>query len=181
MTGPIKCSLAVLAIFTTPAFAADLIQCPEKVEVRQEISAPVQGWIPAVDPAPSRLAGITFFDGEPKEQASLAPDRESKVNGKSVATWNFNSNSRPTWVACRYAGTTVTLTKELPKGVKSCSITFTPIRALPASPRLRKCVAARRRVDGAQGHGIPRTRSWRRYPQSSARTNANSTSQTRAA
>jgi hypothetical protein len=66
--------------------AADPIQCPPVVEVRQQMAAPVAGWFVAMDDLPHRLAGITFFDGKPEEKASLAPDSESKAAGKSVST-----------------------------------------------------------------------------------------------
>jgi len=69
----LKCGVLVSVLIIPPAIAADQVQCPLRVEVQQEISRPVQGWIPAVDQTPHRLAGITFFDGESKEQASLAP------------------------------------------------------------------------------------------------------------
>ncbi len=138
MTGALKLPLLGIALVSTIAFAADPIRCPGAVEVHQQIATPVRGWTPAADPTPLRLAGITFFDGGPKDQASLAPDRESKDNGKTVATWNFDGSGRGIWVACRYASTNVTLTKELPKAIKACSITYTAHQSISGLPVIEK-------------------------------------------
>ena len=120
------------------AAAAGPIQCPPVVEVRQQIAAPVAGWSVAMDDLPHSLAGITFFDGKPEEKASLAPDSETKAAGKSVSTWNFESGGRPVWVACRYAWTTVTLTRELPKPVRSCAVTYNPRQSFAGLPLIEK-------------------------------------------
>src|SRR5260370_20889105 len=105
-------SLPILILCAARGGAAAPIKCPTVVEVRQQMAAPVAGWSVAMDDLPHRLAGITFFDGKPEEKASLAPDSETKAAGKSVSTWNFGSGGRPVGVACRYAWTTVTLTRE---------------------------------------------------------------------
>ncbi len=118
--------------------AADPIQCPPLIEVHQQIAAPVAGWSVAMDDLPHRLAGITFFDGKPEEKASLAPDSEAKAAGKSVSTWNFGSGGRSEWVACRYAWTTVTLTRELPKPVRSCAVTYNARQSLAGLPLIEK-------------------------------------------
>jgi len=118
--------------------AADQVKCPAQVDVRQQIGAPVAGWSTVIDDLPQRLAGITFFDGKPEDKASLAPDSESKANGKSISTWNFGASERPIWVACRYAWTTVTLTRELPRQVRACSITYNPRQSLAGLPAIDK-------------------------------------------
>src|SRR5258708_37964528 len=107
-------SLPILILCAGCGGAADPIQCPPVVEVRQQMAATVAGWSAAMDDLPHRLAGITFFDGKPDEKASLAPDSETKAAGKSVSTWNLGSGGGPVWVACRYARTTGTLPPELP-------------------------------------------------------------------
>src|SRR5271167_4016216 len=92
--------LPALILCAGCAAAADPVQCPPVVEVRQQIAAPVAGWSVAMDDLPHSLAGITFFDGKPEEKASLAPDSETKAAGKSISTWSFESGGRPVWVAC---------------------------------------------------------------------------------
>src|SRR4030081_2831885 len=84
---------AAMACALTSGFitAADQVRCPARVEVRQQITAPVPGWLTSLEDMPHSLAGITFFDGKPSEKASLAPDSETKVKGNIVSTWTFNA------------------------------------------------------------------------------------------
>jgi hypothetical protein len=73
---------------------------------------------------PHQLAGITFFDGNPRDKASLAPDTQTAANGKTVALWTFAAGGQPIWVACRYAATDVVLTRALSKSIRACSIAY---------------------------------------------------------
>lgn len=130
--------LAALTLAAGVAIAADQVGCPAQVDVRQQIAAPVAGWSAVIGDLPQRLAGLTFFDGKPEDKASLAPDSESKSNGKSISTWNFGVGGRPIWVACRYAWTTVTLTRELPKQIRACSVTYNSRESLAGLPAIEK-------------------------------------------
>ena len=106
---------------------ANVIQCPAQLQVRQQIATPIPGWSAGADKTPNLLAGVTFFDGKPEENASLAPDSQTRLNGKDLAVWNFSADaSRPTYIECRYAGTNVTLQRQLTKGIRSCRITYNP-------------------------------------------------------
>src|SRR5215471_20234466 len=73
--------------------AKDPVQCPPQLQVRQQIDAPVPGWSAAVDKLPNLLAGLTFFDGKPEENASLAPDKQMRQEGKDVLVWNFGTDA----------------------------------------------------------------------------------------
>ena len=54
--------------------------------------------------------GITFFDGDPKDEASLAPDDEKKVTGTTVSTWKLAGGDKSgTFMRCSYFGTSVQL------------------------------------------------------------------------
>src|SRR5260370_28404333 len=136
--GAIAKSLSILIVCAEWGRAADPTQRPPVVEVRQQMAAPVAGWSVAMDDLPHRLAGITFFDGKPEEKASLAPDSETKAAGKSVSTWNFGSGGRPVWVACRYAWTTETLTRALPKPVLRCAVIYNPRKSLAVLPLIQQ-------------------------------------------
>jgi hypothetical protein len=114
-----------LAIAVSTLSGADAVHCPPTIAVKQQLAAPVPGWSVTSDGMPHQLAGLTFFDGKPEDKASLAPDNNVVVKGKSVASWIFGVSDRPTWVACQYAGTNVVLTRELPKSTRTCSVTYT--------------------------------------------------------
>jgi hypothetical protein len=100
-------------------FASDPIGCPKTIQVKEQLASPVAGWAAASDGMAHQLAGLTFFDGKPEEKASLAPD--SHLGNRS--TWKFDI-ARPTWVECHYAGTGVTLTRELPHGTSTCVVSY---------------------------------------------------------
>ena len=120
------------------AWAADAVQCPLKIEVNQRLAVQAPGWSAISDALPHQLAGLTFFDGNPADKASLAPDKQVKINGKSVASWVFPAGDRPTWVACRYAWTEVQLARALPKSTRTCSITYSTGETISGFPVIEK-------------------------------------------
>jgi hypothetical protein len=91
-----------------------------------------------MDGMPHQLAGLTFFGGKPEDKASLAPDKQAAVKGKIVASWIFDVSGRPIWVACQYAWTNVVLTRELPKGTRTCSVTYTAGVTIAGLPVIEK-------------------------------------------
>lgn len=103
--------------------AADPVGCPMTIQVTEQLAAPVAGWTAASDGMPHLLASLTFFDGKPEEKASLAPDTHLTYRSSSVSIWKF-AQARPTWVMCQYSGTSVTLTRELPRNTSICMVSY---------------------------------------------------------
>jgi len=69
--------------------------------------------------------GITFFDGDPKDEASLAPDNEQKAAGTIVSTWKFTAErKRGTFVRCSYFGTSLQLQRRLVPPPGMCAVTY---------------------------------------------------------
>ena len=81
---------------------------------------------------------MTFFDGKPEDKASLAPDKRSRVNGKSIATWTFGFVERSIWVTCGYSATDVVLKRELPKTIRTCAITYSTSETIAGLPVIEK-------------------------------------------
>ena len=103
--------------------------CPATVAVRQELSAPVPGWTSGFNEAPHVLAAVTFFEGPPKENASLVYDSYRKLPASELATWRFDpaalrSAGRSIWIVCGFSRTSVTLAKSLPRNTVECSVTY---------------------------------------------------------
>ncbi len=126
-------------LFSGYAWAASYpVSCPDTIDVKQQLSSPIEGWKAGLDSLPHRLALITFFDGPPEDNASLAPV-SSRVAGKQIATWLFGSrSSRAIWLTCGYAGTAVTLSKSLPASVTSCAVTYNPRQQVSGLPLIEK-------------------------------------------
>ena len=114
------------------------MQCPPSIEVKQQLASQPAGWSVIPDEAAHQLAGVTFFEGNPRDRASLAPDRQTTMGGKSVALWTFGSNRDPVWIACRYASTDRVLTRELAKSVRTCTITYSTRETIDGLPVIEK-------------------------------------------
>lgn len=125
-----------MAVLTVSA--EDAVRCPPAIEVKQQLAVPAPGWSIASEKLPHQLAGLTFFDGKPEEKASLAPDKQVGAKGKTVASWTFVVSGRPIWVACRYSATDVVLTRELPKTIRTCAITYSTIESIAGLPAIEK-------------------------------------------
>jgi hypothetical protein len=128
-----------ILILSATTLAADAVNCPQRIEVNQHLTTPVSGWQSTLDDAPHQFAGITFYDGQPQEKASLVYDSMTKAGGKQVARWNFTAEAgRATWVACSYSGSSVQLVKSLPATIKSCEVTYNPRERLAGLPLIEK-------------------------------------------
>jgi hypothetical protein len=118
--------------------AAEDVRCPERISTTQTLAQAVPGWTNQMDAAPNLLAGVTFYDGPPKELASLAPD-ETRAKGKLLASWELIPNpGRQYWLACGYSGTRVTLARLLPKEVRACTVTYDPKQTVDGLPLIER-------------------------------------------
>jgi hypothetical protein len=128
----------MLTVFAFTVSAADAIRCPLTIDVKQQLATPIPGWSIASEELPHQLAGLTFFDGKPAEKASLAPDKQVGIKGKTLASWTFEASARPIWVACRYSSTAIVLTRELPKNIRTCTITYSTTETIAGLPVIEK-------------------------------------------
>jgi hypothetical protein len=126
-------TMLLFTIWTTLCGAAHAasdsgaVGCPDRIDVRQELTGSVEGWTAILDDTPHRLAGITFYDGPPKDNASLVYDQRTKAAEKEIAKWQFlPARDRQIWLACSYAGTAIVLAKALPAKTSTCSVTYNP-------------------------------------------------------
>ncbi|MGD0620162.1 MAG: STY0301 family protein [Bryobacteraceae bacterium] len=118
--------------------AAQDIRCPERISTTQTLSQPVAGWTNEMNATPNLLAGVTFYDGPPKDMASLVPD-ETHVKGKVLASWDLTPNpGRQYWLACGYSGTRLTLTRPLAKELRSCTVTYDPKVTVDGLPSIER-------------------------------------------
>jgi len=113
--------------FAIQAFAEN-VECPPVISVKESLEQPhPDAWIALQDNSTRYLAGVTFFDGDPKANMSIAPTRDSPVSGRDrVALWRFGSSGVPVWLGCRYLDTGVFLTRKLPASYKECRVLFAP-------------------------------------------------------
>jgi hypothetical protein len=116
--------VVVYAALVGSTFAAESDICPAHLETRQGAKAPYPFQIvPGSEASP--LMGVTFFDGDPKDEASLAPDSENKAAGTTVSTWKFAQDEKlGTVVRCSYFGTSLQLQRRLVPTPGMCAVTY---------------------------------------------------------
>jgi hypothetical protein len=102
------------------------VSCPDTVMLTDpRLASPIVGWEIFFDTAPHRLSRVTFFDGPVAENASLVPDKETRVGKTRTAKWLLQAKpERPYWLACYYSGSSLALSRALPAGVKECDVVY---------------------------------------------------------
>lgn len=110
---------AVLFAAASPA----QIHCPASIDVSEHANRVDAGWEATPDEGRRgySLEQVSFYDGHPREMASLVPD-DSTQNGMSRSSrWTFSRNAeRPIWVACSYQNTRLMMTRALPPSTHRC-------------------------------------------------------------
>jgi hypothetical protein len=122
-------------------YGADFETCPANVDVQpQQLAKVAPGWT-ASNVAASQAGGrnhalwfVKVFEGAPKEKADLVPD----VNDRLKRSWTFVPSPGGFWLECHYTRTTVVLSRQLPAGIKSCTVTFTPDVSLDGQQQIKQ-------------------------------------------
>ncbi len=121
MTNTSRFAVAVL-LLAVPALAQDRL-CPSQIATKQTIEKVPQGWTAKQSTTSHSLAGLTFFDGPPEQEASLVYDEYRNLAKEDHAVWSFDP-SLHIWLSCIYSGTTVVLSKPLPSKTTECRVTY---------------------------------------------------------
>ncbi|WP_410449882.1 STY0301 family protein [Paraburkholderia sp. UCT2] len=130
----VKSNLLVVAVIASLGLVlanqacATELACLPSISVNESLSQPIsQEWTPQMDTSPRFLQGITFFDDDPKKNASIAPTSDTALSGhERIAWWRFRSSGVPIWLGCRYGGTGIVLTRQLPASYKECRLVYGP-------------------------------------------------------
>ncbi|HEV2977029.1 MAG TPA: STY0301 family protein [Casimicrobiaceae bacterium] len=128
---PLFLVVAVTLLTASSASAADSL-CPDTVSVTQTGTSPAPEWSLSYSRAPSELEMVTFYNGPPKEEASLVYNDFVRGKDSSTATWKFPKDLRGYWVKCSYRGTSLELSKALPPTVSSCRVSYERQAASPS-------------------------------------------------
>jgi len=127
----LRATLAIVCLFSVQVFAADKapdwkpFDLPKEIATKQEIVNTPQGWACGKEAQPNRLASILISEGPPENQASLVYDSEAKHKNKMVATWQLDPESKERyWISCSFSGTSITVKKELPQGIKELRVSY---------------------------------------------------------
>ena len=108
----------------TPQPREPSIGCPAIVTV-SETAVPIAGWSFHSDEVQHRFERISVLNKDNGKEYDLAPDGEKQSGTKVNQTWNLQAyRDLPVFLTCRYQGTSVTLSKELPKFINTCTQTI---------------------------------------------------------
>ncbi len=127
--------LAGLVLLAAPAAAAEL-SCPLAVGP----GTPLPGGFALIGSAPRAerpLSSASIVNGPPGEEqatapATLAPDDESKREGRIVQLWRLaDYRKEGLLLVCRYRGTAAYLRAAIPDSLATCSMTLPPSGAPP--------------------------------------------------
>ena len=105
--------IAAAIAATLSTAAASELSCPATLDT-DETSGGM--------PVSYKFRYVSFFDGDPREMADLAPDEGP--NPKVLEQrWQFTrSPDRPIVMVCRYHGTDRTIATEVPPDVQECRL-----------------------------------------------------------
>lgn len=131
--GPLL-GLGFLALLAGEAVATP--SCPD-IAVRENLATEVRGWRAVFSEPSRRLNRISFHDRHPSERVALVPEATTKARGRETATWRFGKDSgRRIWMECGYAGTSISMIRELPAGTKTCSVVYETNVRVAGMPRI---------------------------------------------
>lgn len=100
------------------ASAANAGPCPASVTVDEKPPGSAVGMVPIEH----KFRYVSFYEGDPKDQADLAPDEGPNAR-KLEQRWELTrAPGQPITMVCRYHGTDKTTTSVLPANVKSCTL-----------------------------------------------------------
>ena len=104
-----------------------ILEVPSSIEVNQEVSTVPEGWQPSKEESKHILAGITIFDGRPKEIVSLVYDSEVKQQSKHrmILGWKLFPNTKDgIWIRCSYSSTNMGLSAPVPTKAKEIRVVY---------------------------------------------------------
>ena len=113
MRACLSLTLAVLAAAAAPSAHAEAFTCPATLDTDATSGGLPQSF---------KFRYVSFFDGDPKDLADLAPD-EGPDPKKLEQRWQLTrTKGRPIIMICRYHGTDLTIRKEVPPEIKECRL-----------------------------------------------------------
>ena len=125
--------IATLALwlFGGIACAAELLQCPTELSVKQTIQGAIPEWQSFNSNQKHPYIGVSFSEGPPDQKVILAPDQENKIKGGTLAVWSFPASTAGYWVSCLYAETSAIVAHKLPTDIRSCVVEYDSRYAAP--------------------------------------------------
>jgi hypothetical protein len=101
------------------------LSCPASIEVTETAGA-VSGWKIEDAKAKRAFERISIYNGTNGDREfELAPDDQKEERSRITQTWYLRGyRSMNMFLRCRYSGTQVVLSKDIPEGLETCVFAF---------------------------------------------------------
>ncbi len=132
-----RLALLVTFLFMTAFLWAADPNCPASIVVEETLRKGQEGWTEGRSDIPLRLSGITIFEGDPKELASLIGEERKTSKTTMVSTWRFTPGTQY-WISCTYSGTRIVLSRPIPLNYRAFVITYNMDVSIDGAPEIRK-------------------------------------------
>ncbi len=113
----------LMLLLAANALAEAPIICPDLLAVEQSLDAP-EGWQQRLYQDSVPLAEALLHNGRPEEGITMMADEETSEGGEWLQRWQLAENPRGYWLVCRYHGSVVELSIQLPDNVESCELAY---------------------------------------------------------
>ena len=127
--------MTVASLLALPV-AAKEYRCPDAVTTKATLGGLPSEWqqrAPYAEPAdavPVTLKNVNLYSGDPIDGALLAPVNADNPENKNQAIYAFPSDQSDDhyipWLSCEYRNTPIMATLPLPRGTKSCVVSYEP-------------------------------------------------------
>ena len=126
---PFASSLVLAIVASTHIYAQNTapatLTCPATIDVT-ETPSPVPGWQTATSVVNKRFQRVSIFNADSGgREFDLAPDDQNEERGRTTQTWKLKGyRTMHLFLRCRYNGTPVVLTKDIPAAFQTCALSF---------------------------------------------------------
>lgn len=117
------CAILGCILLAASGISGAEVICPDVLNVDQNAAAPSEEWLVSYVDRPSRLIGVTLYDGLPPDR-KVRPTVRSSSGGTLSIRWRLPPNRRSYYVMCSYEHTAARLYTALPPGVLLCEAAF---------------------------------------------------------
>lgn len=115
--------LAAAALLGWSAGGRAEFSCPDTLSVSQRADPP-RGWSVTYAEQAPRLSGVTIFDGQPANRASIKYTNRRQNAKEMILTWDLGDSPRSFYLQCSYERSTAQIASALPPGVRTCEVVY---------------------------------------------------------
>ena len=118
-----NCKWAAAALLAVNVTARAEVQCPDTLSVSQRADPPT-GWSVTYAEQAPRLSGVTIYDGQPANRATIKYTNRRQSAKELILVWDLGDNPRSFYLQCSYERSSAQIATALPPGVRTCEVVY---------------------------------------------------------